>query len=333
MRESRSDAGASRKPQNGVVRTLGAHPSTERNVMATSRAVAEQIAGANASERVPVVFIHGLWLLSSSWNRWVERFEHAGYAAVSPGWPGDPETVKEANARPEVFAGKGVGQVADHLAAAIGELERKPVVIGHSFGGLLTQMIAGRGLSSASVAIDPAPFRGVLPLPTSALKSAWPALRNPANRNRAVSLTYEQFRFAFANAVDEGEARELYETFAVPTPGRPLFQAAAANLNPWTEAKVDRKNPNRGPLLIISGQNDHTVPWAVANASYKRQKRNANVTEITEIPNRGHALTIDAGWHDVADTALDFVQRFVSPGSGQPSLAPASTEPLRKSTN
>jgi len=287
--------------------------------MATSRATAEQIARANASARVPVVFIHGLWLLSSSWNRWAELFEEAGYAAVTPGWPDDPETAQEANARPEMFAGKSVGQLADHLTAAIGELERKPVVIGHSFGGLLTQMIAGRGHSAASVAIDPAQFRGVLPLPLSALKSSWPVLRNPANRNRAVSLTYEQFRYGFANAVDESEAKALYETFAVPAPGRPVFQAAAANLNPWTEAKVDRKNPDRGPLLIVSGESDHTVPWAVANASYKKQRRNANVTEITGIPNRGHALTIDAGWQDVADIALDFAQRFASPASGRPS--------------
>jgi non-heme chloroperoxidase len=294
--------------------------------MTTSRATAEQIARANESGRVPVVFIHGLWLLSSSWNRWAELFEQVGYAAVTPGWPDDPETVKEANARPVVFAGKSVGQIADHFATAIRGLDRRPVVIGHSLGGLLTQLLAGRGLSSASVAIDPAPFRGVLPLPVSALKSSWPVLRNPANRNRAVSLTYEQFRFGFANAVEADEAKELYETFAVPAPGRPIFQAAAANLNPWTEAKVDRKNPERGPLLIISGQSDHTVPWAVANAAYKKQKRNANVTEITGIPNHGHALTIDAGWRQVAGVALDFVQRFVAPASRQATLA----SPVRK---
>ena len=193
----------------------------------------------------------------------------------------------------------------------IGKLDKKPAVIGHSFGGLLTQILAGRGLSAASVAIDPAPFRGVLPLPISALKSASPVLSNPANRNRAVPLTYEQFRFGFANAVSEDEAKELYETYAVPAPGAPLFQAATANLNPWTEAKVNTKNPDRGPLLIISGEKDHTVPWAIANASYKKQKRNEGVTEIVEMPNRGHALTIDSGWREVADTALAFVKRFV----------------------
>jgi non-heme chloroperoxidase len=272
---------------------------------------AEQILQANATDRSPVVFIHGLWLLPSSWDRWAAVFEEAGYTALTPGWPDDPETVEEANAHPEVFAHKTVGQVADHYAGVIRQLKKKPAVIGHSFGGLLTQIIAGRGLSAASVAIDPAPFRGVLPLPFSALKSASPVLGNPANRNRAVPLTYDQFRFAFANAVTEEEAKQLYETFAVPASGAPLFQAAAANLNPWTEAKVDSKNADRGPLLIISGERDHTVPWAIANASFKRQKRNEGVTEIIEIPNRGHSLTIDGGWREVADTALTFVQRFV----------------------
>ena len=272
---------------------------------------AEQIDEANATDRTPVVFIHGLWLLPSSWDRWAALFEEAGYRALTPGWPDDPETVEEAKAHPEVFAHKTIRQVADHFADVIGELKKKPAVIGHSFGGLLTQMLAGRGLSAASVAIDPAPFRGVLPLPFSALKSASPVIGNPANRNRAVPLTFEQFRYAFANAVTEDEAKELYETFAVPASGAPLFQAAAANLNPWTEAKVDSKNPDRGPLLIISGEKDNTVPWAIANASFKKQKRNEGVTEITEIPNRGHALTVDSGWHEVADKALAFVKRFV----------------------
>lgn len=257
-----------------------------------------------------MVFVHGLWLLPSSWDRWVEYFDQAGYAAVSLSWPDDPDTVAEANSHPEVFAGKTVGQVADHLADLIGRLDRRPAVIGHSFGGLLTQILAGRGLAVASVAIDPAPFRGVLPLPVSALRSSAPVLSNPANRHRAVPLTFEQFRYAFANAVSEEEAKELFETFAVPAPGAPIFQAATANLNPWTEAKVDTGNPDRGPLLIISGEKDHTVPWAIANASYKQQLHNPGVTEITEIPNRGHALTIDSGWQEVAETALTFVRRF-----------------------
>jgi pimeloyl-ACP methyl ester carboxylesterase len=278
----------------------------------TAAITANQVEHANATGLTPVVFIHGLWLLPSSWDRWAVVFEEAGYTTLTPGWPDDPETVDEAKAHPEVFAHKTIGQVADHYAEVIGQLQKKPAVIGHSFGGLLAQIIAGRGLSAASVAIDPAPFRGVLPLPFSALKSASPVLGNPANRNRAIPLTYEQFRYAFANAVSEDEAKELYETFAVPASGAPLFQAATANLNPWTEAKVDTKNPERGPLLIIDGEKDHTVPWAIANASYKRQKRNEGVTEIIKMPNRGHALTIDSGWREVADTALTFIERFVT---------------------
>ncbi|WP_262060725.1 alpha/beta hydrolase [Streptomyces sp. STR69] len=270
----------------------------------------QQLEKANAVERTPVVFVHGLWLLPSSWDRWAAHFEQAGYAPVSLSWPDDPETVAEANEHPEVMAGKTVGQVADHLTQLIGTLTRKPAIVGHSFGGLLTQILAGRGLSAVSVAIDPAPFRGVLPLPVSALRSSAPVLSNPANRNRAVPLTYDQFRYGFANAVSEEEARELYETYAVPAPGAPLFQAATANLNPWTEAKVDTENPDRGPLLIISGEKDHTVPWSIANASYKKQQHNKGVTEITEIKGRGHALTIDNGWQEVADTALSFVRRY-----------------------
>jgi pimeloyl-ACP methyl ester carboxylesterase len=259
------------------------------------------------------VFIHGLWLLPSSWDRWAGVFAEAGYAPLTPGWPDDPATVDEAKAHPDVFARKTVGQVADHYEAIVKQLTKKPIVVGHSFGGLLTQIIAGRGLAAASVAVDPAPFRGVLPLPISALRSAKPVLGNPANRHRAIPLSFDQFQYAFANAVSEDEATELYETYAVPASGAPIFQAASANFNPWTEAKVDTKNPDRGPLLIISGEKDHTVPWAIANASYKKQAKNEGVTEITEMPNRGHSLTIDSGWREVADTALAFARRFVEP--------------------
>jgi non-heme chloroperoxidase len=273
--------------------------------------VDEQLERANASGLAPIVFIHGLWLLPSSWDRWATVFEEAGYTTVSPGWPDDPDTVEEANAHPEVFAHKSVGQVADSYAEVIGRLDKKPALIGHSFGGLLVQMVAGRGVAAATVAIDPAPFRGVLPLPISALKSAAPVLSNPANHGRAVPLTYEQFRYGFANAVSEEEAHELYETFAVPASGTPLFQAATANLNPWTEAKVDTKNPDRGPLLLIAGEKDNTAPFAITNASYKKQKQNEGVTEIVEMPNRGHGLVIDSGWREVADKALAFIKRFV----------------------
>ncbi len=273
---------------------------------------AKEVERANGTGKQPVVFVHGLWLLPSSWDRWAEVFEAAGYVALKPGWPDDPETVAEANAKPEVMANKTIGQVADHFDEIIRGLKKKPAFIGHSFGGLLAQILAGRGRAAVTVAIDPAPFRGVLPLPFSALKSAWPVLHNPANRKRAIPLTFEQFRFGFANAVSEEEAKELYETFAVPAAGVPLFQAAAANLNPWTEAKVDTENAERGPLFIISGEKDNTVPWAIANASFNQQKKhNPGVTEIVEIPNRGHALTIDNGWREVCDKALAFVRRFV----------------------
>jgi pimeloyl-ACP methyl ester carboxylesterase len=272
---------------------------------------AEQVVRANATGLQPVVFVHGLWLLPSSWDRWAAVFEEAGYTALTPGWPDDPETVAEANADPEVFARKGIGQIADHVDAVVRKLDKKPAIIGHSFGGLMVQILAGRGLSAATVAIDPAPFRGVLPLPISALKAGSPVLKNPLNRHRAVPLTFEQFRFSFANVVDDEQARRLYETYAVPASGQPLFQAAAANLNPWTEDKVDSTNPDRGPMLFISGEKDNTVPWAITEASFKRQERNEAVTEIVEIKGRGHALVIDDGWREVADTALNFVKRFV----------------------
>jgi pimeloyl-ACP methyl ester carboxylesterase len=270
-----------------------------------------QVDRANASGKTPVVFVHGLWLLPSSWDRWAKLFERAGFSALTPGWPDDPDTVSQARAHPEVFAKKSVGQVADHFDEIVQGLKKRPAVIGHSFGGLLTEILAGRGLAAASVAISPAPFRGVLPLPISSLKAASPALRNPGNRKRAVPLTYDQFRYSFANVVSEDEAKELFDTFCVPAPGEPIFQAAAANLNPWTEVKVDTKDRERGPMLIISGEHDHTVPWSISNASFKREKRNEGVTEIVRIPNRGHALTIDNGWREVAETALTFVQRFV----------------------
>ena len=230
---------------------------------------------------------------------------------MTPSWPDEPETVAEANAHPDVFAEKSVGQVASHFEAVIKRLDVRPAIIGHSFGGLLAQILAGRGLSTVTVAIDPAPFRGVLPLPLSALRSALPVLVNPANRHRAVPLTYEQFRFGFANAVSVVEAKYLYEKYAVPGSGAPVFQAATANLNPWTEVRVDTENPDRGPLLIMSGEMDNTIPWSMANASYKRQRRNGCVTEIVEIPGRGHTLTVDSGWREVAGKALAFVNRFV----------------------
>jgi len=270
----------------------------------------QQIEAANASGRTPVVFIHGLWLLPSSRDNWVGLAEDNGYAGVTPSWPDDPLTVEEARAEPEALANKNLAQIADHTADVIGRLSRKPAVMGLSTGVLLAQILAGRGRSAATVAIDPGPFRGVLPLPLSALKASSPVLKNPANRGKAVTLTFDQFKYGWANALGDEEARQLYDTYHVAGPGIALNQMANANLNPFTEAKVDTKNPDRGPLLIVDGEKDHTVPWAIANASYKKQKRNPGVTEIVKMPNRGHSLTIDSGWREVAQTSLDFVKRF-----------------------
>src|SRR5918997_1350800 len=241
----------------------------EFGMASVSERESREIEAANASGTTPVVFVHGLWLLPSSWDRWVDFFKQAGYAPLTPDWPDDPETVEAARANPDVLAKKTLKQVADHTADVIGKLEKKPAVIGHSTGGLFAQMLAGRGLSAATVAIDPGVFRGVLPLPLSTLRATGPFLLNPRYRGRAITLTFDQFKYGWTNA------------------------------------------PDRGPLLILDGEKDHTVPWAIANASYKRQKRNPSVTEIKKMPNRGHSLTIDHGWREVAQIALDFVKRFV----------------------
>ena len=270
-----------------------------------------EIQAANASGNPPVVFIHGLWLLPSSWAKWADLFKQAGYAPVTPDWPDDPETVDEARANPEVLAKKTLKQVADHSTEIINALDKKPVVMGHSTGGLLAQMLAGQGLSAVTVAIDPGVFRGVLPLPVSVLKGVGPFLLDPRTRGRAITLTFDQFTYGWANALEQKEAKQLYDTFHVAGSGIALVQMGNANLNPWTQAKVNTTNPDRGPLLIIDGEKDHTVPWAIANAAYKRQRRNPGVTEIVKIPNRGRSLTIGHGWREVAQRALDFVKRFV----------------------
>ncbi|QMU77996.1 alpha/beta hydrolase [Streptacidiphilus sp. PB12-B1b] len=277
--------------------------------MSLSAREQQEIDRANESGLTPVVFVHGLWMLASSWQPWRSLFEENGCTTVAPGWPDDPESVAEARRHPEVFAGKSVGQVTDHMAQVVAGLRQRPVVIGHSFGGLITQQLAGRGLAAASVAIDSAPFRGVLPLPLSALRSALPVIGNPANYRRSVALSYPQFRYSFANAVGEEEARSLYETYPVAGSGIPLFQAATANVNPATEARVDTGHAGRGPLLLISGERDHIAPRAIAAASYRRQRRNPAVTEFLEITGRGHSLVFDSGWHEVATAALDFVRK------------------------
>jgi pimeloyl-ACP methyl ester carboxylesterase len=289
-------------PTEGVFGMAGMVSISERE--------SREVEAANASGDTPVVFIHGLWLLPSSWANWADFFKQAGYAPLTPDWPDDPETVQVARAEPEVVAKKTLEQVADHTTEIIKALNKKPVLMGHSTGGLLAQMLAGQGFAAATVAIDPGVFRGVLPLPASVLKGVGPFLVNPRTRGRAITLTFDQFKYSWANALDEKEAKELYDTYHVAGSGIALAQMGNANLNPRTEAKVNTNNPDRGPLLIIDGEKDHTVPWAIANAAYKRQKRNPAVTEIVKMPNRGHSLTIDHGWREVAQTALDFVNRF-----------------------
>lgn len=281
--------------------------------MSLSEHETEEIETANRSGRPTVVFVHGLWLLSSSWDRWRALFEEAGYATVAPGWPDDPQTVAEARANPEVFAHKMVQAVTDHYLAAITGLAEKPAVVGHSFGGLIAQKLAGEGAAAVTVAIDPAPGRGVLPLPASALKSGSPVLGNPLNARRSVTLTYDEFKYGWANNLDDEEARALYDEFHVAASGVPIFQAAAANLNPFSETKVKYKAEDRGPLLIVSGEKDHTVPHAISHAAFKKHLKNDAVTEFAELPGRGHSLTIDHGWREVAQAALDFIHRFLPP--------------------
>ncbi|MFV0285453.1 MAG: alpha/beta hydrolase [Demequina sp.] len=267
---------------------------------------ARQISAANASGRPTALLVHGLWLLAESWDSWRAPLEDAGYAVVVAEWPAEVEDVATARRDPSFFAGVGVGEVTDHVAEVAAALSRKPLLIGHSFGGLLVQRVADRGLASATVAIDPAPFKGVLPLPASTLKASFPVLGNPANRKRTVTLTFDQFRYGFANAVTEDEARALYEAHHIAAPGRPLFQAATANLNPKAATALDVTNPERGPLLVISGEKDTIVPRAIAHAAYRLQSRNSSPTEFVELDGRGHSLTIDSGWEEVAQTAIAF---------------------------
>jgi pimeloyl-ACP methyl ester carboxylesterase len=258
---------------------------------------------------IPVVFIHGLWLHATSWGPWVDFFGAAGYAPQAPGWPGDPDTVAEARANPGSIANHGIDDVVEHYAGLIAALDSKPILIGHSFGGMVAQKLLGQNLALAAVAIDAAQIKGVLPLPLSALRVTLPVFKNPANRHRAVSLTLRQFRFAFGNAVSEAESLELYECWTIPAPGKPLFEAAAANFTPHSPAKVDTDNDTRGPLLLIAGGRDHTVPQAITRSTLKQYRHSAAVTDIQEFSDRAHSLTIDRGWREVADFTLLWLQK------------------------
>jgi len=257
--------------------------------------------------KTPVVFIHGLWLHATSWQPWIDFFQQAGYEATAPEWPGVPDTVAEAREHPELQAGKGIADAVEHYAQIIRPAAAKPIVIGHSFGGLIAQHLLGQDLAAAAVAIDPAPIKGVLVLPPAQLRAAFPVLSSPANRNRTVSLTAAQFRYAFGNALSEQESAQLYDAWTIPAPGRPLFEAAFANFTRHSPAKVNTRNSARGPLLLISGQKDHTVPDVVTHSTFKQYRHSTAVTDLRRLAGRGHSLTIDSGWREVADTALNWL--------------------------
>jgi len=261
-----------------------------------------------APESRPAVFIHGLWLHSTSWSPWLGLFRDSGYAAVAPRWPNEPPTVAEAREHPELVANIGIDEITSHMAQVIEGLDGDPVIVGHSFGGLIAEKLLGEGYGAAAVAIDPAQIKGVLPLPLAQLRAGLPALGNPANRHKAVSLTKKEFRFGFGNALPEEESDELFEKWTIPSPARPLFEAAVANFSVHSPAKVRTENEERGPLLLISGTLDHTVPDKVTRSTLKQYRDSTAVTELKQFEGRGHSLTIDAGWKDVANTVLDWLK-------------------------
>ena len=261
------------------------------------------------ADRTPVVFIHGLWLHATSWAPWVELFRDAGYEPIAPGWPGDPETVEAARADPGALADHGIDEVTGHYARIIERLPAPPVLVGHSFGGMIAEKLLGEGYGAGAVAIDAAQIKGVLPLPLSALHSTLPVFKNPANKHKAVSLTAEQFRYSFGNAIDPGESDSLYQQWTIPAPGRPLFEAAAANFSLHSPAKVNTSIDNRGPLLLIMGGQDHTVPEAITKSTLKQYRHSHAINDLIEFPSRGHSLTIDHGWRDVASACLDWLYK------------------------
>lgn len=260
------------------------------------------------SEKHPVLFIHGLWIHSSSWTSWIDLFTTEGYDASAPGWPGDLDTVEATRADPSGLDGVGIEAICRHYADIIEKLPAKPLVIGHSFGGLIAQELLAHGLAEAAVAIDPAPIKGVKILPFSQLRSGLPVLGNPANKSRTVALTAKEFRYSFGNAISEAESNALFEKWTIPGPGRPLFEDATANFVKGSPAAVDTHVADRGPLLLITGTEDHTVPQSVTKAVAHLYADGPSVTDYREFEGRGHSLTLDAGWKDVADASIAWLR-------------------------
>jgi pimeloyl-ACP methyl ester carboxylesterase len=269
------------------------------------------------ASRRPVVFIHGLWLHATSWNRWLELYRDAGYEPIAPGWPGESETVHAARENPDLVADTSIDDAVAHFAEIIGALDAKPIVIGHSFGGLLAEKLLGQDLAAAAVAIDPAQVKGVLASPLAQIRAALPVLGNPANLHKAISLTAKQFRFGFGNELTQEESDNLYEQWSIPAPARPLFQAAVANFAPHSEARVNTANQTRGPLLLISGKQDHTVPDVTTRSTLKQYRNSTAVTELKQFEGRGHSLTIDSGWREVADATLEWLDAMTDGSSIQ----------------
>jgi len=253
-----------------------------------------------------IVLVHGLWMTPLSWEHWVERFSQRGHQVLAPAWPGMDRSVESLRADTTSYAHLGVTEIADHYEKLIREIDSPPIIMGHSFGGLVTQILLDRGLGAAGVAIDPAPPKGVLVIPPASLRVASVSLRNPGNRHRAQMLTAKQFRFAFGNTLSEAESQAVYERYAVPGPGRTLFQAGLANFNPKAATKVNFHNDDRAPLLILGGGKDHTVPAASTRSNFKLQQKSAAVTEYKEYADRSHYTCGEPGWEAVADHALEW---------------------------
>ncbi len=269
---------------------------------------------ANASDTI--VLIHGLWMTPLCWEHWIERYSARGYKVLAPAWPGMDDDIDQLRSNPAPIAALSAKRIVEHYESIIRGLEKPPIVMGHSFGGAFTQVMLSRGLGAAGVAIDSAPVRGVLKLPISTVRTAWPMLRNPLMRHKAVSLTPAQFHYAFTNTLTEAESLEVYQRYHVPGSRDVLVEGANANLNPNTTFKVDFHKADRAPLLLVAGGKDHVVPASITRETHGRYKSSA-IADYREFPERSHYTLGQAGWEEVADFALDWAASHAStPAAG-----------------